>query len=278
MAIFRRRPHRRLPSRHSIIFVVEMWRFSRTNRGQRLLSSSYRGNLVPEKVIGNSERPSFRKVREQLARPVAGRSVGSVPNRLLFQREEAIAARFLGPLSVFNVGGALVFCATVVKGSGDEESNEPDGDRFLSRDSMRTLACAVALCSAAGVVYAAFRFNRARLIELRQVGQSIQLYTRSMAGIPSKVLALEVPVKGIAFDYSRMSAAAKVRQEYIGKTVTRKNDDSFVSINILTPDRARVEENAGFTIDTLDASVLDSDGLRSIAMDSSTLPQRHSAT
>lgn len=255
-----------------------MWRLNRIHRGQRLLSSSYRGNRVAEKIHGDSvTRPSFRKVREQLARPTAARS-GPEPKRLLFQREEAIAARFLGPLSIFNVGGALVFCATVVNGSTDEESKEPVGDHIFSVDTMRTAACAVALCSAAGVVYAANRFNRGRLIELRTVGKSIQLYTRSMAGIPSKVLALEVPVQGIAFDFSRMSTAAKVREENIGKTVTRKNEDSFVSINILTSDRATIEENVGFTIDTLDASVLDIDGLRSIATDSCTLQQEHSTS
>lgn len=247
-------------------FAMSIWRLNWIDRGRRLLSSSYRGNRVLDENHGVKERRSFRKVRAQLARPTAAHS-GSEPNRLLFQRQEAIAARFLGPLSIFNVGGALVFCGTVVKGSNNEESKEAAGERLLSLDTLRVLSCAVALCSAAGVVYAANRFNRGRLVELRSAGKTIQLYTRSMAGVPSKVLALEVPSQGIAFDFSRMTTAAKLREENMGRTVTRKTDDSFVSINILTADGARIEEKAGFTIDTLDASVLDADGLKSIATD-----------
>lgn len=260
-------------SQHCVDLTPIMWKGNWIKLSQRLLSTSYRGKRIAGQADNFADLHSFQRVRGKLARPSTAPSSGPEPNRLLFRREEAIAARFLGPLAIFNVGGALFFCATVVNGDRNEQSKDTSGDAFFSADVMRTAACSVALCSAAGVILAANRFNRSRLIELRTAGHYIQLYTRSMAGVPSVILAKEVPVGCIAFDFSRMRIATKVREENLGKAVTRKNNDSFVSINILSPDGAREgkDANVGFTIDTLDASILDADGLRSVAKDSSAL-------
>lgn len=239
---------------------------------RRLLSSSYRGKRVPESSSDPSQSQTFRRARvnaRHRAIPVQEPlAVAPETKRVLFRREETTAARFLGPLAIFNVGGALFFCATIVNGSAKEQSQSVEGELAVPLSAKRSAACGAALLSAGAVVYAATQFTRRRLVELRVVGRCIQLYTRSMAGLPPIVLAQEVPLQGIAVNLSRLEVAAKLREDNFGKTIARRNDDSCLTIDILSDDGTAVKPNGGYTIDTFDASILDTAGLRGVALDS----------
>jgi hypothetical protein len=222
---------------------------------RRLLSTSYRGKVPRECLSDGSQSDAFRRARRTLPRRGTRSPSGTTHHeveRVLFRREEALAARFLGPLALFNVGGALVFCATI--------ANPEDGGSDHGDTAPRAAACAVALLSAAGVVYAAALFNRRRLVEARRSGQCIRLYVRSMAGFPSIVLSHEVPLRGIAIDFSRLNVAAKLREDARGKRVTRKNDGSYVRIDVAS------SPPASYTIDAFDASILDTVGLENVAV------------
>jgi hypothetical protein len=238
---------------------------------RRLVSSAYRGGGAPARPPPPGD--AFQKARADrlTRRPGGGRPAPrDEAERTLFRREEAIGARLLGPLALFNLGGALFFCATVARGgrdggpvAADDAPAAPPPGRVV-----RAAACVVALTTAVGVAAAAARFTRRRLVEVRVAGRRcVRLYTRSMAGVPPLVQAHEVPVGAVAVDFGRLRAAARVRETAAGKRAAGGDEASYVSFRLADASGGVVEGATVYTIDTLDASVLDVNGIESVAQD-----------
>lgn len=237
----------------------------------RFLSSKYRGGSKSQGAAPKQSREgeaTFRKARETLARR---RNESNNPRlesgveRVLFQREESIAQRFIGPLAMFNVAGALIFAVTIFQ-EGDLKRRERAGVTHPSGelkqgpgDAQRTAAIGVAGATAIAVVVAASRFTRSRLVELRAVGNSrLRLYIRSMSGFPFMVH--EAAAGDVGVNFSRLRAAQKVTK---GNAANKKNElgreTPFVSFRVTANDGSG--KQTVYTIDSLDASVLDVDGI-----------------
>lgn len=246
---------------------------------QRLLarprqSSTYRGKSDPTKTSPPADK--FRRARADLTEKTSKASL-SVHEATLFRREETIAARMLGPLALFHVVGALAFCRTIVtdthaseaavRGNGGEEVGGED-DSSVGTDLKRGLACAVAVATAVGVVYTAYRFNTGRLVEICVVGRrTLKLYTRSMLGFPSLSLAREVEVGMLGVDHGRLRRAGRLAWEVReAKGKKKVGEACYVMMTVLEEGDVPV---ASYTIDARDGVILDVDGIVGVTKDTS---------
>lgn len=244
---------------------------------QRLLarprqSSTYRGKSYPTKSAPPADK--FRRARADLTKKTSKASL-SMHEATLFRREETIAARLLGPLALFHVVGALAFCKTIVtdthaseaavRGKGGEEMGVDNGS--AGRMALkRGLACAVAVVTAVGVVYTAYRFNTGRLVEICVVGRrTLKLYTRSMIGFPSLSLAREVEVGMLGVDHGRLRRAGKLAWEVReAKGKKKVGEACYVMMTVLEEGSVPV---ASYTIDAREGVVLDVDGIVGVTKD-----------
>lgn len=243
------------------------------------MSSKYRGlaNAKQTKSEKAMElKGSFRKAREQLSSRKHGQNPGRVEadiERVLFQREESIAQRFIGPLAIVNLVGALTFVGTIVQG-GQGKLKEPNfsdaelpaSERKNAPGGMqRALAIGMAAATAIAVAFTANRFVRSRLIELRAIGtKELRLYTRSLTGFP--IVAREVAAGEITVSFARLRAAQKAA---LGDAASRKRaratDTPFVSFRLRRKDASG--KDIVYTIDSLDASVLDVHAIEQLTTD-----------
>ncbi len=239
-------------------------RFSSSYRGKGARSDVSLRNVRSRISEHQMETDGFRSTEKALG------SLGSEGFRTLLRREERFATRHLGPLTLFNLGGAIMFCVAVVRAdklgstpSEADEAAERDG-RYDLTTVKKGCAIAMALGTSAFVAWTARRLTLSRIVELRVVGgNTIQVLTRSLLGYPSLAVRHEVPFGDVGMNYQKLRKVAVVRasthMEEAKKKLARES-----------PLHVMVQTSGGrkrYLIEPGEVSVLDSRRLELVASD-----------
>jgi hypothetical protein len=229
----------------------------------RGLSSKYQG--VNHNVAIRRARAERLKSKSRVPdRNVPNHSPSVTPNKgVILRRNESTLSRYLGAAAGLHAIGAVAFCGVALRGTDVNKQPSAELSESDPPPLLRYLAVGLAITTTIGIFAMAARLRRGRLVEIRQTGSNVQLYTRSLRGFNELLMAHEVAVHELYVDFQKLRSAGK----YVGmseselKRVARQPGAALLNFSI------RNDGGSTYAVDTRELCILDTQAIESVSVD-----------